>query len=169
MDTLKFLSVGNNLECVRVEANEVLPLISYLRPNSTGAPQMSHLRESIFYFNSFYLTCSILLCMIFSLSRSLCIELLSSQLYVDYGLPPMSQSTISRIKKEHFNNVSIKPVGSSFAKCSLCDQLQQFLMKLPKGSPEFVEFSKQRIDHHNHQASCRRLYASWQEESKKNP
>ena len=88
---------------------------------------------------------------------------------MDYGLPTVSQSTISRIKKEQFNNVSIKPVGSSFAKCSLCDQLQQFLLKSPKGSPEYVEFMKQQTRHLNHQASCRPLYASWREESKRNP
>jgi hypothetical protein len=28
---------------------------------------------------------------------------------------------------------------------------------------------KQRTQHLNHQASCRRLYASWREESKRNP
>ena len=91
------------------------------------------------------------------------------QLNMDYGLPAVSQSTISRIKKEHFNNVSIKAVGSSFAKCTTCDDLQQFILKSPKGGPEYVEFTKQRTEHLNHQASCRRLYASWREESKRNP
>ena len=88
---------------------------------------------------------------------------------MDYGLPTVSQSTISRIKKEHFNNVSIKPARSSFAKCSLGNQLHQFLLKSPKRSPEYVEFMKQQTRHLNHQASFRRLYASWREESKRNP
>ena len=88
---------------------------------------------------------------------------------MDYGLPSVSQSTISRIKMEHFNNVAIKPVGSSFAKCTTCDDLQQFILKSRKGSPEYIEFMKQRTKHLNHQASCRQLYASWREESKKNP
>jgi hypothetical protein len=91
------------------------------------------------------------------------------QTNVALGLPPVSQSTISRIRKDLFSNVAIKPVGSSFAKCSTCDQLQQFLLKSPKGSPAYVTFMKQRTQHLNHQASCRRLYASWREESKRNP
>ena len=74
----------------------------------------------------------------------------SLRLHMDYGLPTLSQSTISRTKKEHFNNVSIKPLGSSFAKCSLYDQLQQFLLKSPKGKPEYVEFMKQQTQHLNH-------------------
>jgi len=37
MDTLKFLPAGNNWKHVRVEANEVLPLISYHCSNSIGA------------------------------------------------------------------------------------------------------------------------------------
>ena len=60
------------------------------------------------------------------------------QLNEDYGLPPVSQSAISRVKKEHFRNVHIKPVGSSFAKCTKCDELQQFLTKSPKGCPEYI-------------------------------
>ena len=81
----------------------------------------------------------------------------------------MSQSTISRIKKSHCNNVAIKSVGSSFAKCTMCDDLQQYILKSPKGSFEYVEFVMQRTEHLNHQASCRRIYASWREESKRNP
>ena len=91
------------------------------------------------------------------------------QLNMDYGLRTVSQSTISRIKKEHFNNVLIKPVGSSFAKYTTCDDLQQFILKSPKGGPKYTEFTKQRTEHLNHQASCRHLYASWREESKRNP
>jgi hypothetical protein len=91
------------------------------------------------------------------------------QTNVSYGLLPISQSTISRIKKELFNNVAIKPVGSSFAKCSTCNQLQQFLLKSPEGSLVFVEFMKQRTQHLNHQASCQRFYGSWKEKLKRNP
>ena len=94
---------------------------------------------------------------------------LASQLNVDYSLSTVSQSTISRIKKEHFNNVAIKPVGSSFAKCTKCNDLQQYILKPSKGSSEYVEFVKQRTEYLNHQASCWRIYASWHEESKKNP
>ena len=65
--------------------------------------------------------------------------------------------------------MAIKPVGNSFAKCTVCDDLQQYILKSPKGSFEYVEFVKQRTEHLNHQASCRRIYASWREESKRNP
>ena len=91
------------------------------------------------------------------------------QTNVSFGLPTVSQSTISRIRKDLFNNIAIKPVGSSFAKCSTCDQLQEFILKSPKGSPEYFEFMKQREQHLAHQQSCRRLYGAWREESKRNP
>ena len=81
----------------------------------------------------------------------------------------MSQSTISRIRKDLFNNIAIKPVGSSFAKCSTCDQLQEFILKSPKRSLQYVEFVKQWEEHLAHQQSCRRLYGAWLEESKSNP
>ena len=91
------------------------------------------------------------------------------QTNVSFDLPTVSQSTISRIRKDLFNNIAIKPVGSSFAKCSTCDQLQEFILKSPKGSSEYVEFVKQRVEHLAHQQSCRRLYGAWREESKRNP
>ena len=91
------------------------------------------------------------------------------QTNVSFGLPIVSQSTISRIRKDLFNNIAIKPVGSSLAKCLTCDQLQEFILKSPKGSPEYVEFVKQREEHFAHQQSCRRLYGAWREESKRNP
>ena len=91
------------------------------------------------------------------------------QTNVSFGLPTVSQSTISRIRKDLFNNIANKPVGSSFAKCSTCDQLQEFILKSSKGSPEYVEFVKQREEHLAHQQSCRRLYGAWCEESKCNP
>ena len=91
------------------------------------------------------------------------------QTNVSFGLPTVSQSTISRIRKDLFNNIAIKPIGSSFAKCSTCDQLQEFILKSPKGSPEYVEFVKQQEQHLAHQQSCRRLYGAWREEAKRNP
>ena len=60
------------------------------------------------------------------------------QTNVSFSLPTMSQSIISRIRKDLFNNIAIKLVGSSFAKCSTCEQLQEFILKSPKGSPEYV-------------------------------
>ena len=71
--------------------------------------------------------------------------------------------------KDLFNNIAIKPVGSSFAKCSTCDQLQEFILKSPKGSLEYVEFVKQREEHLAHQQSCSHLYGVWREESKRDP
>ena len=81
----------------------------------------------------------------------------------------MSQSTISRIRKDLFNNIAIKPIGSSFGKCLTCDQLQEFILKSPKGSLEYVEFVKQREEHLAHQQSYHHLYGAWREESKHNP
>ena len=69
------------------------------------------------------------------------------QTNVLFGLPIVNQSTISRIRKDLFDNIAIKPIGSSFAKCSTCDQLQKFILKSPKGSPEYVEFVKQWEEH----------------------
>jgi hypothetical protein len=87
---------------------------------------------------------------------------------VEYGLPVVSQSAVSRIKKELFNNVAIKPMGSTFAKCTLCDSLQQYISRSVKRSLEYVAFVKQRSMHLNHQVACRRVYHSWREESKRN-
>ena len=80
----------------------------------------------------------------------------------------MSQSTISRIRKDLFKNIAIKLIGNSFAKCSTCDQLQEFILKSPKRNPEYVEFVKQREEHFAHQQSCHRLYSASHEESKRN-
>ena len=91
------------------------------------------------------------------------------QTNVSFGMPTVSQSTISRIRKDLFNNIAIKPVGSSFAKCLTCNQLQEFILKSPKGSLEYVEFVKQREEHLAHQQSCCRLYGAWREEPKHNP
>ena len=71
--------------------------------------------------------------------------------------------------KDLFNNIAIKSVRSSFAKCSTCNQLQEFILKSPKGSPKYVKFMKQREEHLAHQQSCRCLYGAWHEESKRNP
>ena len=87
---------------------------------------------------------------------------------VSFRLPILSHSTISRIRKDLFNNIAIKPVGSSFAKCSTCDQVQEFILKSPKGIPEYVEFVKQRKEHLAHQQSYRHLYGVEREESKRN-
>ena len=55
-------------------------------------------------------------------ASSLTLELLTPlQTNVSFGLPTMSHSIISRIRKDLFNNIAIKPVGSSFAKCSTCE------------------------------------------------
>ena len=82
------------------------------------------------------------------------------QTNISFDLPTVSQSTISRIRKDLFNNIAIKPVGSSFAKCSTCDQLQEFILKSPKGSSEYVEFVKQWEEHLTHQQSYCRLYGA---------
>ena len=47
--------------------------------------------------------------------------------------------------------------------------MQEFILKSPKGSPEYVEFVKQREEHFVHQQSCRRMYGACREESKRNP
>ena len=86
-----------------------------------------------------------------------------------YGLPRVSQSTVSTVRKKLFGNVAIKPSGSTFAKCSDCDELNQFLLRTPKGTPAYEVFYNNRQAHLNHQQSCRKLYATWREESKARP
>ena len=73
------------------------------------------------------------------------------------------------MRKDLFNNIAIKPIGSCFVKCSTCDQLQEFILKSPKGSLEYVQFMKQQEQHLALHQSCRRLYGAWLEESKYNP
>ena len=171
MDTLKYLPAGKNWKRVRTDANKVYSclfskFLSIWRspvnpwPNTTSRLWFNVVEFYSYSFFTFMETCT---------AASVDKSVLASQLNVDYGLPTVSQSTISRIKKDHFNNVAIKPVGSSFAKCTECDDLQQYILKSLKGSSEYVEFVKQRTEHLNHQASCRCIYASWREESKRNP
>ena len=166
MDTLKYLLAGKNWKRVRRNANEVYScsfskFLSIWRspvnpwPNTTSRLWFNVVQFYSYSFFTFMETCT---------AASVDKSVLASQLNIDYSLPTVSQSTISRIKKDHFNNVAIKPVGSLFAKCTECDDLQQYILKSLKGSSEYVEFVKQRTKHLNHQASCRRIYASWCEE-----
>ena len=90
------------------------------------------------------------------------------QTNIEYGLKPISQPTISRIWKEHFNNVAIKPIGGLFAKCTECDTLQQYISRVPRGLPQYMLFVNQRTYHLQHQASCQQIYHSWRKESKRN-
>ena len=91
--------------------------------------------NSFWFFEGFviWVHCYLFAKCLIGLSRAL-------QTNISFGLPIVSHSTSSRIKKELFNNVAIKPVGSSFAKCSICNQLHEFLLKSPKSRPAYVQF-----------------------------
>ena len=75
------------------------------------------------------------------------------------------QSAISRMKREYFNDVAVKPIGSSFAKYTLCDTLLQYIERSIKGSAKYNSFVKQKQAHYNLQASSRHVYHTWREET----
>ena len=50
----------------------------------------------------------------------------------------VSQSAVSRMKKRVFKNVEVKKGGSTFSKCSECNELKEFIAATAKGSPEAV-------------------------------
>jgi hypothetical protein len=77
----------------------------------------------------------------------------------------VSQSAVSRMKKRVFKNVEVKKGGSTFSKCSECNELKEFIAAAAKGSPEAVYHQRLYDAHVAHQQSCRRLYYSWRSES----
>ena len=79
-------------------------------------------------------------------------------------LKPVSQSTISNIKKRSFRNVDIKKVGSNFSKCSECDFLKNFIACTPQGTEEWQTLINNLQKHLQYQSGCQKLYHSWYNE-----
>ena len=69
-------------------------------------------------------------------------------------LKPVSQSTISNIKKRSFRNVDIKKVGSNFSKYSECDFLKEFITYTPRGTKEWQTLVEDLQKHLRYQSGC---------------
>src|SRR5579875_1169699 len=81
----------------------------------------------------------------------------------------VSQSSMSSLRKNHFRNVEVKAVGSSFSKCTECDFLVECIAKYPRGCDEWQALVDDRDRHLNYQRACRNIYAGWSALSVQNP
>ena len=81
------------------------------------------------------------------------------------NVKPISQSTVSIMKKKLFRNVEVKAPSSNFSRCSECDFLQDYISRYPRGCDEWATLVNDRTKHINYQNACRRLYHGWSSNS----
>ena len=85
------------------------------------------------------------------------------------NMKPVSQSTVSVMKKKLFRNVEVKAPSSNFSRCSECDFLQDCISRYPRGCDEWAMLVNDRTKHINYQNTCRRLYHGWSSNSVDSP
>ena len=85
------------------------------------------------------------------------------------NVKPVSQSTISVMKKKLFKNVEVKASSSNFSRCSECDIFQDCISRYPWGCDEWATLMNDRTKHINYQNTCRRLYHGWSSNSVDSP
>ena len=85
------------------------------------------------------------------------------------NMKPVSQSTVSVMKKKLFRNVEVKAPSSNFSRCSECDFLQDCISRYPRGCDEWATLVNDRTKHINYQNACRRLYHGWSSNSVVSP
>ena len=85
------------------------------------------------------------------------------------NMKPVSQSTVSVMKKKLFRNVEVKAPSSNFSRCSECDFLQDCISRYPRGCDEWATLVNDRTKHINYQNACRRLYHGWSSNSVDSP
>ena len=96
-------------------------------------------------------------------------QLLLLQQSARCNVKPVSQSTVSVMKKKLFRNVEVKAPSSNFSRCSECDFLQDFISRYPRGCNEWATLVNDRTKHINYQNACRRLYHGWSSNSVDSP
>jgi len=77
----------------------------------------------------------------------------------------MFQSTMSRLRKRHYQNVDVWKWKSIFTKCIVCESLKNLILKVGRNSNEAIEYEGKLKKHILHQESCRNLYHTWRIES----
>ena len=85
------------------------------------------------------------------------------------NVKPVSQSTVSVMKKKLFRNVEVKAPSSNFSRCSGCDFLQNCISRYPRGCDECATLVNDRTKHINYQNACRHLYHGWSSNSVDSP
>ena len=66
------------------------------------------------------------------------------------NVKPVSQSTVSVMKKKLFRTVEVKAVNSNFSRCSECDFLQDCISRYPRGCDEWATLVNDRAKHINY-------------------
>ena len=84
-------------------------------------------------------------------------------------IKPVSQSTVSVMKKKLFKNVEVKASNNNFSRCSECDFLQDCISKYPWDRDEWATLVNDKTKHINYQNACRRLYHGWSSNSVDSP
>ena len=84
------------------------------------------------------------------------------------NVKPVSQSTVSVMKKRLFRHVEVK-APNNFSRCSECDFLQDCISRYPRGCDEWTALVNDRTKHINYQNACRRLYHGWSSNSIDSP
>ena len=85
------------------------------------------------------------------------------------NVKPVSQSTVSVMKKKLFRNVEVKAPSSNFSRCSECDFLQDCISRYPWGCNEWATLVNHKTKHINYQNACRCLYHGWSSNSVDSP
>ena len=67
------------------------------------------------------------------------------------NVKPISQSTVSIMKKRLFRHVELKAPNNNFSKCSECDFFQDFISRYPRGCDEWATLANDRTKHINYQ------------------
>ena len=85
------------------------------------------------------------------------------------NVKPVSQSTVSVMKKKLFRHIEVKAPNNNFSKCTECDFLQDCISKYLRGCEEWATLVNDRTKHINYQNACRRLYHGWSSNSVDSP
>ena len=66
------------------------------------------------------------------------------------NVKPMSQSTVSVMKKKLFRHVEVKAPNNNFSRYTKCDFLQDCISKYPRGCKEWATLVNDRTKHINY-------------------
>lgn len=78
----------------------------------------------------------------------------------EYGLPTISPSGLSKVRKLHFSDYNAKRPGDNFARCSVCDQIQSHRRVQHPGSQAALLWQRRLNVHLDSAWAHRELYYS---------
>ena len=85
------------------------------------------------------------------------------------NVQPVSQATVSVMKKKLFRHIEVKAPNNNFSRYSECDFLWDCISRYPRGCDEWATLVNDRTKHINYQNACRRLYHGWSSNSIDSP